>query len=143
MVSSVRTRPQDVPEGAGVSSLRVRSGQLTMDFEVGVTVMHPALMDAVRARVATCGKPRKAIAPELGLSPGHLDRKLNQGEGDSARLTVDDLEKLCDYIGPGIILDWLIERYATPREDVRARVDAQLDALLPQLQALLAAKERA
>ena len=112
------------------------SFQYTISFEPGLCDRYPALMDAVRARVAAVTRARKALAADMDLSESELSRKLAENDNDTRRFTVADLQALCDAEGPGVILEWMIARYSQTPEQLQANAAMQLAQLMPQILAL-------
>jgi hypothetical protein len=111
--------------------------QLTLDLEAGIEDRYPHLIDVVRAHVYQSSRPLKALAADLDVSQSDLSRKLSQHPDDSRRFGVDDLERLLDVTGPGLIMQWLIARYMQSQEHRKAAALHEIARLLPDIQALV------
>lgn len=104
--------------------------QITLNYESGLVEAWPTLREYVAHRVHHQGVPQKAIAADMDLSPSMLSRKCAQGPSDSARLTVDDLERFMESQGDFSPVLYLVEKYLTGRDELdrlRLRV-AELEA---------------
>lgn len=67
--------------------------QLTINFDASLTDAYETCRELIQARVHQIGRQQKAIAADMDLSPSQLTRKLAQSPADSARFTLDDLER--------------------------------------------------
>lgn len=67
--------------------------QLTINFDLTLTEAYDSCRELIQARVHQIGRQQKAIAADLDMAPSQLTRKLAQAPGDSARFTLDDLER--------------------------------------------------
>lgn len=67
--------------------------QLTINFDVSLTEAYGSCRELLQARVHQIGRQQKAIAADMDMAPSQLTRKLSQAPGDSARFTLDDLER--------------------------------------------------
>jgi predicted Zn-dependent protease len=114
--------------------------QLTLNFEPSLPERFSSLRAYVAHRVTVQTKPAKTIAADMDLSPSALSRKLNPGEADTARFTIDDLE---DYIrstndAPAVI-EYLAAKYMAGGDAARqARALARAEQLMTDLQRALA-----
>lgn len=66
------------------------------------------------------------VARRMGMSPASLCRKLSQNPFDSARFTVDDLEKYIQVTGDTQPIMYLIEKYLTQCDDSIEQLQFQL-----------------
>lgn len=100
--------------------------QLTLNYEAGLVDSYPTCREFVAARVHQQGRPQKAIAADMDYSPSQLSRKLSQGQDDSARLTVDDLETYMTVTGDTKPVEYLIEKYLakTSKEEIAKQIAA-------------------
>lgn len=87
--------------------------QLTLNFDAGLTESYGTCREYVAARVHQLGKPQKAIAADMDYSPSTLSRKLAQGDNDSNRLTLDDLELYMQVTNDTQPVYYLVEKYLT------------------------------
>lgn len=114
--------------------------QLTLHFEPGLTERFTTLREYLAHRVMVQAKPAKTIAADMDMSPSGLSRKLNPGEGDTARFNLDDLERYLASTGDVMaVVEYLLAKYAPGAdEDRRDRAQARLVELLEGLPGLLA-----
>ncbi len=103
--------------------------QITLNFERGRVDAYPTLREYVAHRVHKQGKPQKAVAADMDLSPSHLTRKCAQSPDDSMRLTVDNLEEFIATQDDTSPILYLVEKYlvADEIEQLRTRL-AELEA---------------
>lgn len=85
--------------------------QLTLSFEAGYAECYPTVREFVASRVHMQGRPQKAIAADMDLSPSHLSRKLAQSENDTSKFTCDDLERFIRVTGDLSPIYYLVEKY--------------------------------
>lgn len=105
--------------------------QITLNLEPGITDAYPTCREFLAFRTHQQGRPMKAIAADLDMSPSDLSRKLAQSPDDSRRFTLDDLERWIEVNNDTSPILYLVEKYM---------VDAQA-AELEQLRARLARLE--
>lgn len=91
--------------------------QLTINFDGGLVDAYPTCREYVQARTIMLGAERGMkqayIAADMEYAPGHLTRKLSQGDGDSARFTLDDFESWLRSTKDKNPLYYLCEKYLT------------------------------
>ena len=104
--------------------------QLTIDFDASLSRAFPTLRELVQTRSHQQGRPQKSIAMDMDLSPSHLSRKLSQSPGDSARLTVDDLERFIEVTNDHTPIDYLISKFKNPSSLASTLTDSELKAEL-------------
>jgi len=103
--------------------------QITIRFDAGLVESYPTLKELVAARVHQQGKPQKAIAADLDLSPSDLSRKISGGENDSHRnFDINLLVRFIETTGDKTPIDWLVERFYRDHDEV-AELKAKLAAL--------------
>jgi hypothetical protein len=85
--------------------------QLTLNFDAGNADNYASCRELVAARVHQQGRPQKAIAADMDYSPSQLTRKCAQGENDSAKFTLDDLEKFIEVTKDLNPIFYLVEKY--------------------------------
>jgi len=61
---------------------------------------------------------QKVIASEMDLAPTTLSRKLGQGENDSQRFTLDDLERWIEVTGDPKPIYWLAFKHCSKSDEV-------------------------
>lgn len=103
--------------------------QLMLDFEAGYSKSFETCREFIGARVHQQGRPHKAIAADMDLSPSSLSRKLAQV--DTARFTLDDLEKYVAATGDRLPIFYLVEKYLAPTDE--AALLKQIEVLQAQL----------
>lgn len=115
--------------------------QLTLNFEPALTDRFGSLRECIAHRVNVQSKPAKTIAADMDLSPSSLSRKLNPGEGDTARFNLDDLDRYCQSTGDVLaVCEYLLARFAPDSAAERqARAQERVIELLQGLPSLLAA----
>jgi len=121
----------------------VATNQLQFNFDPSLQERFPTKREYIAFLVLTYEKPLKLIAAEMDMSPSTLSRKLNPGDGDCQRFSVDDEEKLFK-VCPGIaqkVITYDVSKWCDTPENRQQRVldDAsrlmqELRTILPQLQ---------
>lgn len=106
--------------------------QITIRFDAGLVDSYPTLKELVAARVHQQGRPQKAVAADLDLSPSDLSRKLATAgtESDTHRnFDISLLVRFIEQTGDKTPIDWLVEKFyhADELERLRAKV-AELEA---------------
>lgn len=87
---------------------------------------YETLREFVAFRTLCQGRSQALVARDLGYSPSQWSRKCAQGIKDSARMTVDDLERFIatnDDIAP---IFYLLEKYCTDQkrlEQLRSEIE--------------------
>lgn len=85
-------------------------------------------------------KPAKSIAADMDMSPSTLSRKLNPTDGDTRRLTCDDLEGWIESAGEaGAVIEYLVAKFLDSDTSKKARLAARAEALLSELAKVLPA----
>lgn len=103
--------------------------QLTLNFEAGLTDSYGSCRELIAARVHQQGRPQKAIAADMDLSPSRLSRKLAQGDGDTSRLTLDDAETYMRVTGDLTPVYFWVEKYLTDDSSQIERLQAEIERL--------------
>jgi hypothetical protein len=103
--------------------------QMTLNFDIGLTEAYTTCREYVAARVHQVGRPQKAIAADMDYSPSTLSRKLAQGESDSNKFTLDDLETYMQVTNDTQPVFYLVEKYLSTNEDRIADLEKELAAL--------------
>lgn len=102
-------------------------GQLTLNFEPGLSDRYPCLRDCVASSVYRYGLTRAAI--DLDKAPGNLSVELS---ADPARkFGVDELEKYLDKSGDFTPIYYLIDRFL--RDKSEAHDTTELLAMFKQM----------
>lgn len=99
--------------------------QITIRFDAGLVESYPTIKELVAARVHQQGRPQKAVAADLDLSPSDLSRKLTASENDSHRnFDINLLARFIEVTGDKTPIDWLVEKFyhADELERLKARV---------------------
>lgn len=105
--------------------------QLTLNLEAGLSESYGTCRELVASRVHSLGKPQKAIAADMDLSPSDLTRKCAQSPNDCRRFTLDDLERFIEVTGDTQPVLYLVEKFFT---DSTSRIE-QLEKELQMLKA--------
>lgn len=109
--------------------------QFELDFEGGLTERYPNFLDCVRASVYGCGRPFKAVAADLDMSPSTLSQKLSdQTDNHFALRRLPELLEATKDCSP---IFWLVEKYCDDPDSKRRRSLERVAQLLPELQRLL------
>lgn len=112
--------------------------QFELDFEPGLIDRYPEFLDCIRASVYGCGKPFKAIAADLDMSPSALSQKLSDNADTNFALRrLPDLLNSTGNLDP---IYWLAEKFCDDPEAKHRRNIARVAQLLPQLVALVGGK---
>lgn len=117
-----------------------QSTQLTLSLDPALPERFPTLREYVAHRAHLVAKPQKVQAADMDLSPSVLSRKLNPAEGDTNRLSVDDLELWIASTGDASsVIEYLSAKFMDTDEARRTRAIARLESLLPDVVQQLAA----
>lgn len=129
-------RPQHV-----MSSLarNADTGQLTLNFEPSLPDRFASLRDFIAHRVQVQGKPAKTIAADMDLSPSTLSRKLAPQDGDTQRLSCDDLERFITATGDTSPIAYLAAKFLQGDDARKARAIARVEQLAMELDRTLRA----
>ena len=100
--------------------------QLSLNFDAGLAESYGSCREYVQARVHQIGRPQKAVAADMDLSPSILSRKLAQGQDDSSRFTLDDLERYIQVTNDTQPVLYLVEKYLSREsaEDIQKQIAA-------------------
>lgn len=113
--------------------------QLTFNFEPGLGERFPSLREYIAYRVQEQRLHAATLAAKMDLSPSTLSRKLNQPDGDTQRLNVDDLESYIKGTGDvASVIEYLAAKYMDSEPARNARVLAKVEGMLPELMAAIA-----
>jgi hypothetical protein len=107
--------------------------QLTLDFEPGLTDRFSTLRECVATGVYQRGLGRVAI--DLNQAPGNLSVQLS--EDTTRHFSVDSLETYIAKTGDVTPIYYLAEKFLADRSASHDAAQAELLALLPQLQQLI------
>lgn len=114
-------------------------GQLTLDFEPAITDRFVTLREYVAFCVSCSSKPAKSVAMDMDMSPSTLSRKLSPGDGDTSRLSVDDLENYMRVTGDIKPLAYLAAKFGETDAARMHRQMIEMESLLVQLRGNLSA----
>lgn len=107
--------------------------QFTLDFEPGLTDRFQSLRECVATGVYQRGLGRIAI--DLDQAPGNLSVQLS--EDPTRHFSVDSLEKYIEKTGDFTPIHYLAEKFLSDKSAKQDAAQAQLLALLSQLQPLI------
>ena len=113
--------------------------QLTINFDASLTDAYGSCRELLQARVHQIGRQQKAIAADLDMAPSQLTRKLAQSPGDSARFTLDDLERYFQTNDDRQPLHYLNAKYGRGAGLAGALSDEELDEELRRRRGVRAA----
>ena len=102
--------------------------RITIEFTEGLSTAYPTMREFIPDWLAQTGKPMKAIAADMDYSPSQFSRKIHQFDGDTARLTVDDLERLMIVVEDYAPIAYLAEKYYGQQSKIE-QLEAELAAL--------------
>lgn len=112
-------------------------GQLSLDFEPGLTVRFPEWEDVLAAAVYGCRKGLNGIAAELDMSPSELTRRLNRNTDDSRPLRASDAIGIIRSTEDMRPVYWQVEKFLRDPETARNQAIQQLAQVMPIVQALI------
>lgn len=100
--------------------------QMTLNFDPSIVNEFDWCREFIDDHSRKLGKQRKWLAAEMDYSPSHLSRKFSQGDGDSARFTLDDAEVYTEKTGDTEWIVYLVAKHIgddqSELEKLRARV---------------------
>ncbi len=105
--------------------------QLTIDFDKSVVSAFDRCVDYIAVRVHQQGRPQKAVAADMDLSPSQLSQKCGPISQSSARFTLDDLENYIRVTGDREPLKYLVSKYLVNQSEDELK--AQIESLQRQL----------
>lgn len=114
--------------------------QLTLNLEPTLVDRWPTLRQFLVHRVDAQAKTAKLIAAEMDISPSTLSKKLNPGETDAQRFTIDNLEQYLQSTGDiQAVIEYLATKFAPGGDEARkARAIGRLETLAATLERTLA-----
>lgn len=118
--------------------------QLTFNFEPSLPERFKTLREFIAFRIQEQRLNAGTLASKMDLSPSVLSRKLNQPDGDTQRLNVDDLEHYITATGDvSSVVEYLAAKYMDNEPARKARVLTKVEAMLPDLLAAIASLKEA
>lgn len=118
--------------------------QLTFNFEPSLPERFKTLREFIAYRIQEQRLNAAALAGKMDLSPSVLSRKLNQPDGDTQRLNVDDLEHYITSTGDiASVIEYLAAKYMDNEPARKARVLTKVESMLPDLLAAIASLKEA
>lgn len=101
--------------------------QLTLNFDPSIVDEFEWCREFIDDSSRKLGKQRKWLAAEMDYSPSHLSRKFAQGDGDSARFTLDDAELYTEKTKDTSWIVYLVAKHIgselSELEQLRAQVE--------------------
>jgi hypothetical protein len=94
--------------------------QITINYDAGQVDSYATAREFVAHRAHCQGRPLKAIAADMDLSPSDLSRKFAQAPGDSRRFTLDDFERYIETNEDVEPVLYLVEKYLTGSDRIAA-----------------------
>ena len=111
--------------------------QMELCFEGGMLTQFPEFRDVVRAAVYGCGRPFKAVAADMDMSPSLLSRMLADNPDDPRNFPIDRLPELIEVTNDKRPVFWLVEKFLEDPARRRRQAMDQLAELLPKLDMLM------
>lgn len=111
--------------------------QLKIDFDAGITAQFRTLRQCVAATVYGYRGGLGAVAAACDVSPSTLSRMLNENEDDPRHFPLDYLFDVLKCTGDLRPIHWLVATFIPDQETRRDVAVAGIEALLPQLVAML------
>jgi len=125
-----------------VSASAVEPAQLSLQFDPGLSEMYGSTLDVIRSSieldVAAQRTTMKGVAADLDMSSSDLSRKLANNPDDPRRFSLADFDRYLSERKDMRPLYYLIEKHLASDQDVQARAIQQVQAMAPQMLALLA-----
>lgn len=115
------------------------ANQLTLDFLPGLSELYATALQCVDAQIKSSGKPLKTIAADMDLSVSELSRKLANNPEDPRNFTLNDLENYIKATGNTTPILYLAQKYCVDTDTKKQHATNALNAMLPQVMALLKA----
>lgn len=115
------------------------TSQLTLDFTPGLAELYTTALQCVDAQIKSSGKPLKTIAADMDMSTSELSRKLSNNPEDPRNFTLNDLENYIKATGNTTPILYLAQKYCVDTETKKQQATNALNAMLPQVMALLKA----
>jgi hypothetical protein len=119
------------------------TSQLTLDFTPGLAELYTTALQCVDAQIKSSGKPLKTIAADMDLSTSELSRKLSNNPEDPRNFTLHDLESYIKATCDTTPVLYLVQKYCVDTQTKRDQATSALNAILPQVMALLKAAGQA
>jgi hypothetical protein len=119
------------------------TSQLTLDFTPGLAELYTTALQCVDAQIKSSGKPLKTIAADMDMSTSELSRKLSNNPEDPRNFTLNDLESYIKATGDTTPILYLAQKYCVDTQTKRDQATSALNAMLPQVMALLKAAGQA
>ena len=117
-----------------MTSIASPNPQITFDFEPSLPERFTSLRSYIAYRVQEQRLNAANLAGKMDLSPSVLSRKLNQPDGDTQRLNVDDLEAYVrETKDVHSVIEYLAAKYLDSEASRKTRALARVEALLAEL----------
>ena len=139
MASTVLPRASKADRNGPQRGLQSDDGsQLTLNFEPSLPERFGSLREFIAFRVHELKLCAKSLASDMDLSPTVLSRKLKPGEGDTSKLSVDDLEAYIHATKDTAPLEYLAAKFMDSPDQRKARALSRVETLLAQLESAAA-----
>ena len=104
--------------------------QISINFDASPIKVFATCRDYIASLVHQQGRPHKAIAADMDMSPSDLSRKLSPSGDDHRKFSLDDLELFVATTGDKRPIQYLAEKYLANGEMLRiAALEAELASL--------------
>ncbi len=115
------------------SVIKQPENQLVLDFEPGLTERYSSARDAIATGVYQRGLKRVAI--DLDMAPSNLSVQLS--DDPSRHFSLDSAERYMDKTGDLTLVYYFVEKYLGDKRNSKQAALEQIQALGPDLIALL------
>lgn len=115
------------------------ASQLTLSFEPTLPETFASLREYLGFRIQELKLNAKTLAGDMDLSPTVLSRKLKPAEGDTSRLTVDDLEAYIRVTGDTAPLEYLAAKFMDTPAARQARALSRFETVIAQAESAMRA----
>jgi len=102
--------------------------QITINYEAGPVDAYPTCREYIAALVHQQGRPQKAIAADMDVSPSDLSRKLAPAGDDHRKFTLDDLERFIQTTSDARPVLYLVAKYLSDYDRI-AELEAEIARL--------------
>ena len=99
--------------------------QVVLNYEAGLVDCYGTCREYVGALVHQQGKPQKAIAADMDMSPSDLSRKLSPSGDEHRKFTLDDLERFIQTTNDTKPILYLVAKYLTDHDRI-AELEAEI-----------------
>lgn len=104
--------------------------QVTINFEAGLVESYATCREYIASLIHHQGRPQKAVAADMDMSPSDLSRKLAPSVDEHRKFTLDDFEKFVETTGDVKPVLYLVEKYLASADPQRiAELEREVERL--------------